>query len=67
MTYPVACSKTCLRSSHTASPDGDMLTINRLLMGGTLNREHNIGGRVFFFLTPGIITAREMVSDVEMR
>lgn len=63
MAYPVAC---CLHSLQTAPCNGDMLTINRLLMGGTL-REHSIGGRVIFVLEPGLIVDDKLVSDVEMK
>lgn len=50
---------------HIATYDGSLLTVNRLLMGGTFNREDNIRGRAIFVLEPGIILNRDQVRNVE--
>lgn len=67
ITSPVAGFKSCLHSLHTTPCNGDMLTISRLLMGGTLSREHNISGRAIFVLQPGLIGDDKLVSDVDMK
>lgn len=56
----------CLSCLYNALSAGHVLTIARLVMGGTLT-EDNIRGRVIFLLEPGYITDSHMVSNVEKK